>query len=339
MVVIRATAPVRVCDAGGWTDTWFAREGLTCSIAMTPGAGVSLELQRDAGPVALHVGSTGERYEVPRAGNAPGRHPLLEAALQRHPVPDNRAAEITVGAAVPPGCGVGTSAAVVVALVHALSTARGEVLLADALACDAHGIETGLGLQSGVQDQYASTRGGANLIRIGPYPTAVVEPLDLGDDLLDTLDRQLITVYFGAPHHSSRVHEQVIASLANRDAAFTEARLEPLRRAAADAASALRAGDLAAYGYALTANTRAQADLHASLVNDDAHRLIELAARNQALGWKVNGAGAEGGSVTVVASPDDAARTALIASIDDVEQWQRLALRCAREGARVQAAS
>jgi D-glycero-alpha-D-manno-heptose-7-phosphate kinase len=339
MVVIRATAPVRVCDAGGWTDTWFAREGLVCSVAMAPGARVSLELERDAGAVTLAVESTGECYEVPRSGPAPGRHPLLEAALQRHPVPENRAAVVTVGAALPPGCGVGTSAAVVVALVHALSTARGQVLLADALARDAHEIETGLGLQSGVQDQYASTRGRVNLIHVGPYPTAVVEPLDLADGLLDALDRQLITVYFGQPHRSSHVHEQVIASLAGSDPSATEARLQPLRRAAADAAAALRASDIAAYGDALTANTRAQAALHPDLVNHDARELFEIAANHHARGWKVNGAGGDGGSVTLVGPSDDDDRVALVTAIDRVEPWQRLPLTCAREGARVQAAS
>jgi D-glycero-alpha-D-manno-heptose-7-phosphate kinase len=339
MVTIRATAPVRVCDAGGWTDTWFAREGLVCSVAMAPGAHVSLELRRDAGPVVLEVEATGERYEVPRTGTAPGLHPLLEAALQRHPVPDNRAANVTVGAAVPPGCGVGTSAGVVVALVHALSTARGEVVLADALARDAHEIETGIGLQSGVQDQYALTRGRANLIHVGPYPSVVVEPLDLADGLLDALDRLLITVYFGTPHHSSQVHEQVIASLTDADPAEIDARLQPLRQAAADAASALRTADFAGYGEALAANTRAQAALHPDLVNSDARRLIDLAASHHALGWKVNGAGGAGGSVTIVAPLDDTARAALIAAIDEIEPWCRLPLTCAREGARVQAAS
>jgi D-glycero-alpha-D-manno-heptose-7-phosphate kinase len=57
------------------------------------------------------------------------------------------------------------------------------------------------------------------------------------------------------------------------------------------------------------------------------------------LGWKVNGAGGEGGSLTIVAPANEDARAALVAAIDAVEPWQRLALTCAREGARVQAAS
>ena len=37
---MHATSPVRVCDIGGWTDTWFARHGHVFSIAVQPGVAV-----------------------------------------------------------------------------------------------------------------------------------------------------------------------------------------------------------------------------------------------------------------------------------------------------------
>ena len=42
-------------------------------------------------------------------------------------------------------------------------------------------------------------------------------------------------------------------------------------------------------------NTEAQERLHPELVSRDAHRVIEIAKEHGALGWKVNGAGGEGG--------------------------------------------
>ena len=33
---VRATAPVRVADVGGWTDTWFGSPGQVCSVAVGP---------------------------------------------------------------------------------------------------------------------------------------------------------------------------------------------------------------------------------------------------------------------------------------------------------------
>jgi D-glycero-alpha-D-manno-heptose-7-phosphate kinase len=328
VTTITATAPVRVCDAGGWTDTWFAARGTVCSIAVEPGARVVLELtdEPEPRPVLLDVELTGERYPLDEDGAA--RHPLLEAAVRRYPLPAGRGATIRVGAAVPPGSGVGTSAAVVVALVHALWSAREATATHDALALAhaAHGIEIGLGLQSGVQDQHASAHGGCNRIDIA-YPHATVERIAVSDDVVAALDARLVTVYLGRPHRSSLVHEQVITTL-------DLARLEPLRAAAVNAAGALARGDLDAYGAALRDNTCAQAALHPDLVSTDAHALIEIARRHGAPGWKVNGAGGDGGSTTILAPHDDAARAAMLADIDAVPSWRRLHHRVAAEGAR-----
>jgi D-glycero-alpha-D-manno-heptose-7-phosphate kinase len=141
------------------------------------------------------------------------------------------------------------------------------------------------------------------------------------------------------PHRSSEVHEQVITFL--QGVPDPDTKLGPLREAAAAAAAALRAADLSAYGAALVANTRAQALLHPALVNDDARRLIDLARSHRALGWKVNGAGGDGGSMTVLGPADDDARAALRAQIDQVPRWKRLPFHVAKTGARVrvQAAS
>ena len=34
--VINSVAPIRICDNGGWTDTWFAKFGAGCNIAVYP---------------------------------------------------------------------------------------------------------------------------------------------------------------------------------------------------------------------------------------------------------------------------------------------------------------
>jgi D-glycero-alpha-D-manno-heptose-7-phosphate kinase len=95
-----------------------------------------------------------------------------------------------------------------------------------------------------------------------------------------------------------------------------EALLAPLRLAARRAAAALEAGDLAAYGAALVLNCDAQAALDAELVSDDAAAVIEVARRHGALGWKVNGAGGDGGSVTILSGPDRTQKRAMIQAIE-----------------------
>ncbi len=296
-----ATAPVRVADAGGWTDTWFAGHGLVCSVAATPGATVRVALDRSApATVDVVVASFAERYGY-SAGDPPGRHPLLEAALATYA--PGGSLTVSVATAVPPGSGVGTSAAVTVALIGALLVLGGSDAVPDVVARAAHAIETDeLGQQSGVQDQLAASHGGVSLITIAEFPRATVTGLPLSPNTWQALDRRLLTIYLGRPHASSTVHEEVIASFTEDPARLDE--LQPLRDAAAAAAGALVAGDLDAYGAALQANTAAQERLHPSLVSPAARGVLDLARRHGALGGKVNGAGGDGGSVTLVCGDD-----------------------------------
>jgi D-glycero-alpha-D-manno-heptose-7-phosphate kinase len=327
---VRATAPVRVLDAGGWTDTWFASAGAVCHLAVEPGASVVVRQETAAAgtgerTVALGVATTGERYTF-AADSPPGRHPLLEAAC-RGWCPAGGAVDVTVAAGVPPGSALGTSAAAVVALVGALQALAGGPVDPSQVARAAHLIETvDLGQQSGVQDQVAAAHGGCNLLTIGRYPEADVRRLALGPATWAELTRRAVTVYLGIPHRSHDVHRAVIADLAGGAA---DRLLAPLRAAALEAAAAAEAGDLEAYGRAMVRNTDAQAALHPSLVNPLARRVIDVARRHGAPGWKVNGAGGEGGTVTIVGADDPAP---LVAALGSLPGLTVLPLRPAADG-------
>jgi D-glycero-alpha-D-manno-heptose-7-phosphate kinase len=171
---VRVRAPVRVLDAGGWTDTWFARTGMVCSVAVDDGAEIwARRIEPDEGSmigtVDLRVPAFDDRYCFP-LNEPPGRHPLLEAALRRW-APPTCQLEVTVTSAVPPGSSLGTSACVTVALIAALQKLAGRISDPAQLARAAHDIETvDLGLQSGMAHQIAAAHGGINLIMIDPYP-------------------------------------------------------------------------------------------------------------------------------------------------------------------------
>ncbi|MCL2779988.1 MAG: GHMP kinase [Actinomycetia bacterium] len=329
---LRVTAPVRVLDIGCWTDTWFAVHGEVCSIAVGDGVDVSLELTAPRPghepEFDLWAHSYDQRYTFSPLSR-PGHHPLLESTLLRWCPPDV-SAKVEISSPVPPGCGVGTSAAVVVAMITALWAAAGKPLDPQEIAVAAHRIETeDVGLQSGVQDQRAAAYGGANLIVIDPYPTARVQPVPVSEQTWQALTDRLITVYLGMPHESSALHESVIARLTGTD---REPLLEPLRLAALRAATALAAGDLDALGAAAIDATDAQAQLHPDLVGARAREVIDCAAGLGAVGWKVNGAGGEGGTVTVIGPPDPGP---LLAALDAISYVTRLNLVPTRTGATV----
>ena len=66
----------------------------------------------------------------------------------------------------------------------------------------------------------------------------------------------------------------------------------------------------------MTESTEAQGRLHPALVGTEARRVIEIAKAHGALGWKVNGAGGEGGSLTLLCDESSSRKRALVREIE-----------------------
>ena len=192
----------------------------------------------------------------------------------------------------------------VVAVLGALDALFGRSRSAAELAVAAHRVETERARrESGVQDQWAAGLGGCGLLSIGPYPEVRHQAVELAPATLAELGERLVTVVFG-PHDSSGVHAEVIDAVTGcGSTAHDRARasLGRLASLAGDAADALRVGSVDTWAEVLTASTAAQRDLHRDLVGRSHRAAIEVARALGASGWKVNGAGGDGGSLTVVA--------------------------------------
>jgi D-glycero-alpha-D-manno-heptose-7-phosphate kinase len=316
---ITAVAPIRICDNGGWTDTWFAERGCIFNIGVYPYAEVQVEVwprEAQADRVVLCAENYGERYVVTPEGLGWDRHPLLEAAIRRMGVPEDVALGITVFSEAPAGASTGTSAAVTVALIGALDRLTPGRLTAHEVATTAHAVETEmLGQQCGIQDQLCSAYGGINYIEMHRYPHAAVSPVQVPNAIWWELERRLALVYLGKSHSSSAVHAQVIREL--KDSGADCAKLEDLRRTAPRSKDALCCGDFEELGRAMTDNTEAQARLHGELVGADARRVIDIARSFGAVGWKVNGAGGDGGSVTILAGGSSLEKRAMVRRIEE----------------------
>ena len=335
---IKATAPIRICDNGGWTDTWVARRGKVFNIAVRPLVAVRIDAfrsgTRDA-RVVLDAQNYGVRYAPVLDASKWGPHPLLEAAFREIRLPDDVDVEVTIRSDAPGGASTGTSAAVLVALLGALDRLANGHRTAQEIARAAHAVETvHLGRQCGIQDQLCSAFGGVNFIEITEYPDAIVSQLPLSDAIRHALQRRLALIYLGRPHSSSAVHEKVVQDLERRGPDC--AQLDGLRAAAEKARDALLAGDLDRLGSAMRDNTATQAELDPELVHRDAWRIIEIAAAHGAAGWKVNGAGGDGGSITLLSSARAGAKRALVRAItQDNCSLVPIPIVISREGLRV----
>ncbi len=335
--IVNAVAPIRVCDIGGWTDTWFSGQGKVFNVGVSPYVEVQVTVHPvDAfpQPVVLVAENYGDRYTFEPSA-PPGRHPLLETAVGEIGLPDGVSVEINVFSEVPAGSATGTSASATVALLGALDFLTPGRLTPHEVASIAHRVETErLGVQSGIQDQLCAAYGGVNFIEMPSYPHASVSPLSVPDPVWWELERRLVLLYLGRAHVSSKVHERVIAHLEAEGQRAPQ--LELLRRAATRARDAFCAGDFRALGQVMIENTEAQAGLHPELVSSRARAAISVAAEHGAVGWKVNGAGGEGGSLTLLCGPDRAAKRRLRRALRETDpQFEIIPSSLSRRGLRV----
>ncbi len=336
--IIHSAAPIRICDNGGWTDTWFAGHGRIFNIAVYPYAEVQVVALpwEGAGPrVMIHAENYGERYAYRMETPGWDRHPLLEAAISYMGVPEDVAIEVNIFSEAPVGASTGTSAAVTVALIGALDRLTPGRLTPHEVAAVAQRIETErLGQQCGIQDQIASAYGGVNYIEMFRYPHASVSPIQVGNPVWWELERRLALIYLGQSHSSSQVHETVIRELENFGP--DNPKLEALRRAAILSRDALYAGDFEALGRAMIRNTESQGELNQKLISANARRVIEIARAHGALGWKVNGAGGEGGSLTLLCGARSEQKRAMIREIESTNPlFREIPIYLSRQGLRV----
>jgi len=323
-----AAAPLRLDFAGGWTDVppFSAREGgvvVNAAIALR----AHVELHLGGKLLRLVSEELGETLECANSGGlVPGKLPLLTAALRRFPVLGGFTLSTRCDA--PSGSGLGSSGALGVALVGALTRARQETLNGSDVADQAWQVETiEAGLPGGKQDQYAAALGGFHRLSFRD-PDVGVEPVTLDATFAAALERQTLICYTNKSRVSGDTITRVMGAYERGDASVTGA-LRGLQETGNAMAEALRAADLARVGALLSENWKHQQALDPAMRTADMAQLEATAAKAGALGGKAAGAGA-GGCMFFVMRGDARDAASAVASTG----VKVLSLSWAREGVR-----
>ena len=139
--VIYSKAPVRICDIGGWTDTWFYPKGAIFSICINLCSHVRI-LPNLSNTIKIFSENLNLHAEIQDFHEIKydGTLDLLKAAVKRMGI--EKGIDIYVRAEAPPGCGTGTSASVAVALIAALTQLYDKKLRQGEIAELAHKLET-----------------------------------------------------------------------------------------------------------------------------------------------------------------------------------------------------
>jgi len=337
---IRSSAPLRINDIGGWTDTWFARKGAVLNLSVGPPVRIVIKVfehkEKEYPLVLVHAKNYRESFHFDPRKPDFKLHPIIQAAVNSVELPPEISLEITIESNLPAASSMGTSSAVCVALLGGLDGLLSSRLSPQEIVSLAHRVETvKLGLQSGIQDQIAAVYGGVCFIDMPSYPRASVEKLSLDKNTRDQLKKKLVSVYLGDAHSSSKLHESVICSLENGGPGLKQ--IKRMATLAREAKNMLQAGDLSEYGRIMIENNECQRALHPDLISEKADAVIKIAKNFRAAGWKVNGAGGSGGSISLLCSPEKSERDKMFRKLNSIGKGIRvLPLYLSEEGLSVE---
>ena len=299
-MIFRARAPLRISFAGGGTDlSPYVNEhgGLVLSTTIARYARATLRICED--PVfrvrSLDYGASLD-LDLDQPPPFDGNLDLIKGCLRRLS-PSNKleqGMELYLETDAPPGSGLGASSALVVATIGALAEWRRLRIDRYQVARLAWEIERkDVGIPGGLQDQYAASFGGVNLIEFRSETDVVVNPLRVEPRILRELEYNMLLVYTGATRTSSSIIESQIAGLTEQRPDI-KAAMDEMKRLTLKAKDALLTGRLDDFARILHEEWLAKKQTSQSVTTKRIEELYSEALLCGAVGGKVSGAGGGG---------------------------------------------
>ena len=226
------------------------------------------------------------------------QHELVREAMKSTGVTSG--IEITTIADIPSrGTGLGSSSAVTIGLLNALSSLAGNPMSSEELAKEACRIEIEiLGQPIGKQDQYAAAIGGVNTIGFLPDGSVSIDPLTLSDNTKQRIEDEFLLVYTGLTRSANTVLSKQKEMTSER---MDE--LSTLRLQAFQVRSALEEGHLSEVGQLLEESWQIKRTLVDGITGELLDNLHDQLIDAGGTGAKLLGAGG-GGFFLVHGDPD-----------------------------------
>ena len=226
------------------------------------------------------------------------QHELVREAMKSTGVTDG--IEITTIADIPSrGTGLGSSSAVTIGLLNALSSLAGNPMSSEELAKEACRIEIDvLGQPIGKQDQYAAAIGGVNTIGFLPDGSVSIDPLVLSDNTKQRIENEFSLVYTGLTRSANSVLSKQKELTADRMEELSSLRLQAFQ-----VRSALEGGRLEEVGRLLEESWQIKRNLVDGITGELLDNLHDQLIDAGATGAKLLGAG--GGGFFLVHGDDE----------------------------------
>ena len=207
--------------------------------------------------------------------------------VDKHPI------KITTYVEAPPGSGLGSSSALVVALVSAIAEYHkiplGEYDIAD-YAVD---IERKIcDMPGGKQDQFAAAFGGFNFTEFLQDGRTIVNPLRLNYKTQNMMELSTVLYYVGKPRENSRVIENTAKGLVDDEVVLNAT--HKIKEACIEYKRSLLTGDMKRISELMETYWRSKLETNPHVASPEILDAYEYALQNGATGAKISGAGGGG---------------------------------------------
>jgi D-glycero-alpha-D-manno-heptose-7-phosphate kinase len=292
---IRARAPLRVSYAGGGTDVPpypSLKGGVVLSSTLQNYAYCSLAPRSD-GLVTVSREDQDVSVGPERIGEIKGSGEVefVRAVAKRFSVDSGFDVDLRYDAV--PGTGLGSSSALCVALIGAFREWKGASMTDYDVANLAYDVERkDVGIPGGLQDQYASTFGGFNLIEF-KKEVNIVNPLRIKRETLNELEYSSLLCFTGTTRRSGGILQRQIESYEHGDAKVMDA-LERMKELTFQMKDSLLTGNLTEFARLLNSEWETKKVLTSGISTIEIDKLLQAARQSGAIGGKLLGAGGGG---------------------------------------------
>ena len=210
--------------------------------------------------------------------------------------------KLTTQVDAPPGSGLGSSSALVVAMLlttcELLGVSPGPYELAR-MAWEIERVD--LGMAGGWQDHYAAAFGGFNFIESRPNGEIVVNPLRIRREVIAELEASLLLYFGGVSRLSSEVIAEQQRNVVDRDEDALAA-THAIRAEALEMKDFLVVGDIPGFADSLRRGWAAKKRLASRISNPTIEQAYHVAESHGMVAGKVSGAGG-GGFLMMIVDP------------------------------------
>jgi D-glycero-alpha-D-manno-heptose-7-phosphate kinase len=296
-MIIRSKAPLRISFAGGGSDISPYKDeygGIVLNATIDKYAYGSLRLREDRNITVTSLDyDIVAKYHLDDDMSYDGELDLVKAVIKNLNAGYKHGFDFFLHSDAPPGSGLGSSSTMVVALIGLLKHWQHLPLTNYEIAELAYRIErTDLGIQGGMQDQYASVFGGFNFIEFGPS-AVIVNPLRIDVEVINELEYNLLLCYTGRTRLSANIITSQVEAYVKKEQDVLAA-MEELKKITIEMKNALLQGRTNDFGALLHQAWENKKKMAKQITNPVIDELYEVAQNHGAVGGKILGAGGGG---------------------------------------------